>query len=178
MERIVGSLSLVIDGEATDRGALQALISQFNNLPGSGRFLYTQGYSGNLTITDNVSSRIVTTGNYNTYFKNPRFLRDFRALSQARGRLAIIFNPNNRDTKPKINILVHEIGHFKWPNLGPETSHDPRFYALLNNALMRLGLKLNSRQDLEGTDVSRVNLPLSAQNDPLGFSFVGSMPVR
>ena len=179
----MAKLSLVLDPDATaaNRGVLQDLVKQFNGLQGSQKFLEIPGYSGNMTITDNIYSRIVTKGNFDANFKDPDFVENFRALNQKVGPLAIIFNPkifdpNNQDKKPKINILVHEIGHIKWPNLGDDRrKHDPRFYALLSNALVALGLKVDIQQDLQGTDISNVILPSSAVNDPLGFSFKGAL---
>jgi hypothetical protein len=54
------------------------------------------------------------------------------------------------DPKPPINTLIHEIGHMKWPNLGQkEENHDIRFYALLFNALVNLGIAPDWSQDLQ-----------------------------
>src|SRR5262245_21658451 len=108
MERIVGKLFLVVDqnASAANQAALRDLINQFNGRQGSQKFLDIPGYSGNLTITDNVHSPIVTKANYDQNFKNnPDFVERFRALDQKVGPLAIIFNPkifdpDNPDKKP------------------------------------------------------------------------------
>jgi hypothetical protein len=111
----VGKLFLIVDEKATDNNKqmLQSLANQFRGLKGSEKFLDIPRYSGKLTITDNIHSPIITKANYEKNFMRPDFVARFRAFDQKVGPLAIVFNPNLVDSKPRINSLVHEIGHMR-----------------------------------------------------------------
>ena len=53
---------------------------------------------------------------------------------------AIFINPANTG-KPDLNILIHEIGHFKWQGLGVNNdAHTPLFYRYLSDSLISFGI--------------------------------------
>jgi hypothetical protein len=131
------------------------------------KFLNMQGspLSGAITITDNLARPAVSDGNRKAFASG-----GYRAFDQKKGGMAIVFNSNPPDNKPLLNTLIHEIGHIKWPGLGNDSEkHDPLFYALLNNALQKLGVSVDPQQDLQGQSIENVKIPQKAIDDPLSY---------
>ncbi|MCJ2078483.1 hypothetical protein MKK68_23030 [Methylobacterium sp. E-016] len=163
----MGQLSLVVDPNALHQDTLQTLVDTFNSLPRAMKFLNMQGspLSGAITITDNLARPAVSDGNRKAFASG-----GYRAFDQKKGGMAIVFNSNPPDNKPLLNTLIHEIGHIKWPGLGNDSEkHDPLFYALLNNALQKLGVSVDPQQDLQGQSIENVKIPQKAIDDPLSY---------
>jgi hypothetical protein len=62
--------------------------------------------------------------------------------------------------KDPLRVLIHEIGHIKWPGYAssdPSQEHSPEFYKLLGDSLTRFGLEPDSK-DLP-VDISKVSSP-------------------
>ena len=73
--------------------------------------------------------------------------------------------------KDPLRVLIHEIGHIKWPGYGktnPNGLHDPEFYKLLGDSLTRFGLPPDVK-DTEGTDLDNVVSP-AGDSDPRLFN--------
>ena len=74
---------------------------------------------------------------------------DLQGYSQSLGTSTKYLNFDASSGKSPLNILVHEIGHEKWPGLGTDASgHDPQFYRLLNDSLEILGIPVDPIKDL------------------------------
>ena len=131
----MGQYNLVVDPHAIDPAQVQGWISRFNSLPGAQVFLNVPGKpGGNIMITDTPATPSLTPANR---AKITTLLKEgLHGLNQQAGGTNVEFlNPNSPDGKDPVNILVHEIGHMKWPGLGNETrGHDPLFYRLLNDS--------------------------------------------
>jgi hypothetical protein len=99
------------------------------------------------------------------------FGSDLQGFSQSLGTSIKYINFDAPSGKSPINILVHEIGHEKWPGLGTDASgHDPLFYRLLNDSLQALGIAVDPIKDLQGIDIQNVPSPVPSGTSPLNYN--------
>lgn len=154
---------LTIDTHATDRARVQRWVNDLDALSRAKEFLKTSG-SRAIILTDNHKSRTITPGNRQLIADGLPLGQ--RGHAQKRGTRLIWINPNER-SKPFVNTLVHELGHFKWSGLGHSAMHDKVFYRLLNDTLLALGLEVHRTRDLNNIDISGVRSP--AGTNPLTY---------
>jgi hypothetical protein len=164
----VAQYVLRADPNSINASRVQALIDDINSRSGSQQFLNipTQP-GGTLYVTDNPSSPILSAANRAQIDSYGPTLRGYSQAVDGRPAEYVNFD----DEKPPINILVHEIGHLRWPGLGTDAAgHDPVFYRLLNDALDALGIPVDPIADVGGIDISNVRSPVPAGASPLDYS--------
>jgi hypothetical protein len=111
----MGQFQLVADPNSVNLAAVQALISNFNSHSGSSLFLNLTNRVGseNIFVTDNPNSTLFVPGNLARIAALGPELNGY--TQAAVSPLTEYINFNAPSGKPALNILVHEIGHLKWP---------------------------------------------------------------
>jgi YD repeat-containing protein len=158
---------LRVDPNSINRARVQALIDDLNSRNGSQQFLNIPGRpGGTLYVTDNANSPVLTDANR---AQIRGYGPGLGGYSQSQGQPTEYINFDS--DKPPINILVHEVGHQRWPGLGTDAAgHDPVFYRLLNDALTALGIPVDPAQDLHNIDIDNVPSPVPSGTSPLNYS--------
>ncbi|XXT25300.1 DUF4150 domain-containing protein [Sorangium sp. So ce429] len=175
----MGQYNLVADPDSLNLTAVQGWIDQIRNAPGGANFLSSADGGGTIVVTDNpaklsegnvqrMSDQVAGAYNVRITDRN-RLFSYFNGFAQNGGRM-IFINPNNPAGKSPANILVHEIGHRKWPGLGSETSHHPLFYRLLRDNLDALGLPVDRYKDLNGLTDEQLNQTPVPGGDSLRYN--------
>jgi hypothetical protein len=166
----MGQYRLVADPNANNPARVQALVNDFNSRPNSSQFLNLTNRpgSGDLYITDNPQSSLFSPANS---ARIQSLGPNLNGYSQALGTPTQYINFDNPEGKPALNILVHEIGHEKWPGLGTDAfGHDPRFYKLLNDSMIELGIPVDPVKDLRNTPVDNIPSPVPGGGNPLNYN--------
>jgi Ca2+-binding RTX toxin-like protein len=134
----MGQYILKADPNSTNFAKVQLLISNFEKLPNYINFLNfsNRPSDGIIIITDNPTSSALTAANQSVIGSN--LTKGLNGFNQQIGSDTIFVN--FASFKNPINILVHEIGHFKWDGLGNKLVHDPAFYRLLVDSLESFGI--------------------------------------
>jgi hypothetical protein len=166
----MGQFQLKADPNSLNLAEVQGLINDFNSRSGAQQFLNltNKSGSGDIYITDNKDSPLFSQANRDNINS---FGSDLQGYSQSVGTSTKYINFNAPSGKSPTNILVHEIGHEKWPGLGSDaTGHDPLFYKLLNDSLKALGLPVDSDLDLRNIDIDNVPSPVPSGTSPLDYN--------
>ena len=170
----MGQYVLRIDpkiSNSEERDALQAIIDHYYSLPGAEDYLNMPTRSGGTYI---VSTRpeAFTPGNKDAITQRQALGATFRGFTQgASNNLPKVTYLNLDSDKDPLRVLVHEIGHIKWPGYAspdPDREHSPEFYKLLGDTLTRFGLEPNDK-DVQGVDISKVPSP-AGDTDPRFFN--------
>ncbi len=165
----MGQFQLRVDPNSINRTQVQAVIDDLNSRPGAQQYLNitNTNKSGDMYVTDNKDSPIFSQVNRSTLnAKDPRGFNQ----SPDNGTPITYINFDSPDGKAPINILVHEIGHVKWPGWGITDPHDPQFYRVLNDALKALGIPVDPELDLNNIDISNVRSPVPSGTSPLNYN--------
>ena len=166
----MGQFQLKADPNSLNLARVQGLINDFNSRSGAQQFLNltNKSGSGDIYITDNKDSPLFSQANRDNINS---FGSDLQGYSQSVGTPTKYINFNAPTGKSPTNILVHEVGHEKWPGLGTDaTGHDPLFYKLLNDFLKALGLPVDSELDLRNIDIDNVPSPVPSGTSPLDYN--------
>jgi hypothetical protein len=158
----------ISDVETSD--SLQGVIDRFNDLPGAKEYLNMPTRPG--------SDYVVTTRpeafaprNRDDIKEKQVFGANFRGFTQgSNNNLPKITYLNLDGDKDPLRVLVHEIGHIKWPGYAssdPSQEHAPEFYKLLGDSLTRFGIDPNAKD--VPIDVSKVPSP-AGDGDPRLFN--------
>jgi hypothetical protein len=133
---------LAVDPNALNAVFVQSVIASYT-AKGAVSTAYlgfaTNNGSPTIFVTDNPNSATLSVGNRNYINAN---LANLHGHQQNLPNVApaIFINPANTG-KPDLNILIHEIGHFKWQGLGVNNdNHTPLFYRYLADSLNSFGI--------------------------------------
>ena len=165
----MGQFQLRADPNSINRAQVQAVIDDLNSRPGAQQYLNMTNVnkSGDMYVTDNKDSPIFNQAN-----RDQLNAIDPRGFSQSplNGTPIAYINFDSPDGKAPINILVHEIGHAKWPGWGNTEPHDPLFYRVLNDSLKALGISVDPLLDLNNIDVDKFSSPVPSGTSPLNYN--------
>jgi hypothetical protein len=180
----MGYYNLIADEDSHDPIGTKLWVDEFNRKNNARAFLnnpYEQG-KADILVSDNENSERVrlSDANKKQLIENvlardgvrvsvrDAFARHSGYSQDVGGPRAILINVN-AEKKSFLNILVHELGHKKWPGLGPESNHDPLFYRLLRDNLKALDLPIDREKDLRGYTDEQLNAVAPKNFDSLNY---------
>ncbi len=173
----MGQYVLKVDPEISDPEAiagLQNVIDRYYQLPGAQDYLNMPTRAGGDYILT-MRPEAFAGDNQKNVTKNLSYGEGFRGYTQGTNNpLPKVTYLNLNGDKDPLRVVIHEIGHIKWPGYAdtnpndPEKRHPPGFYKLLGDSLIRFGLEPDAK-DLEGIDLSGVRPP-EGETNPLFFN--------
>jgi len=160
---------LKVSKDPFDGNGIQKVITEFMLLKKAIPYLNTCR-GGTISVTDNLleltkdNQKLLRQTN-GVYVLNRETIREKEnspnGFNQRNGPQFIWIDLTNPWPKPRLNVLIHEIGHFKWRNLGKDQDHSLTFYRLLKDALIKLEVKYTKLYDSNDKDLSRTDSPVS-----------------
>lgn len=133
---------LEVHHKAINKEALQHTINDLMSRQGATGFLNMPvGRDGVIFVSDNPDS--FTAAN-----KSEILAKGANGFNQQKGEKGIYLKIPAVESKPLLNTLIHEIGHFRWNGIGLKDAHNIAFYKLLDQTLTLFGVKVEPDLDL------------------------------